>query len=236
MHRGFQLAIRSFSLLLLAACTPYLPPAQGTDRLRYATYVYELEQCADTATALENDYLALIERASDEERFHLYRHYNRLMGTWLQVDFLQILLDLAVEATSHWDEEEVRSTLRDHAQYVLWELDNAIDGLEDNSFDAQRLTHLWVDDSSRSLLSSVRITVNRLLVDYCAAAFAVFLTRRSGTRRFKSSTWRSPRRAAQLSIVRPQPPPTLSRDGECTNDEARLIDNSGSFAEFWRWR
>jgi len=170
MHREFQLAIRSFSLSLVTACTLYVPAVQGADRLPYATCVYELEQYAETSTTLENAYLSLIASASDEERFNIYRNYNRLMGTWQQVEFLQTLLDLAVEATSHSDNEEVRSTLGDHAQYVRWELDNAIDGFEDNSFDARQFTHLWVDESSRSLLSNVRITVNRLLVDYCAAA------------------------------------------------------------------
>jgi hypothetical protein len=170
MQHGFQLAIRSFSRLVLLAYALYVPAADGTERLRDATYVYELGQYAGAATALENDYLLLIESASDKERFNLYRNYNRLMGAWLQVDFLQTLLDLSVEAPSLADEEEVRSMLRDHAQYTLWELDNAIEGLEDASFGAQRETHLWVNERSSALLSNVQITVNRLLIDHFAAA------------------------------------------------------------------
>jgi len=164
------MANRSISLVLLLACAPYVPMAHGIERLGDATYVYELGRYADAVSTLERDYLSLIESASGEERFNLYRNYDRLMGTWLQVDFLQTLLDAAVEATSHSDDEEMRSALRDHAQYVLWELDNAIAGLEENSIEPQRLGHSEVNEGSRSLLSTVRITVNHLLADHCAAA------------------------------------------------------------------
>jgi len=165
------MAIRSILLSLSIACTPYVPTAHGFERLGDAAYVYEYGRYADAAIVLERDYLALIESAPDEERFNLYRSYDRLMGTWLQVDFLQTLLDIAVDATSRAAEEEIRSTLRDHVRYVLWELDNAIAGLEQlNPPEPRRLTHLEVDEVCRSLLSSVRIAVNRLLVDHCATA------------------------------------------------------------------
>ena len=160
--------IRSIALLLLLACAPYVPTATGTERL--AIYVYDLGQHADSVTALEDEYLLLIESASGDERFNLYRNYDRLMGTWLQVDFLQSLLDRAVEAASDLDEEETRSMLRDHAQFTLWELDGAIAGLEESSAEAQRWTDSRINERSRSLLSDVRRTVDRLLIDHCAAA------------------------------------------------------------------
>jgi hypothetical protein len=162
--------IRSISLWLLFACASYAPTPQGTERLGDAIHVFELGQHADAVIALEDEYLQLIESVAGEERFNLYRNYNRLMGTWLQVDFLQSLLDRAVEATSRLDEEEARSMLRDHAQYTLWELDSGIAGLEESSAEAQRWTDSRINERSRSLLSSVRMTVNRLLIDHCAAA------------------------------------------------------------------
>ena len=170
MHVVVQMAIRSISLLLLFACAPYVPTAQGTERLGDATYVYELEQYANAVTTLENNYLSLIESASGEERFNLYRNYNQLMGAWLQVDFVQTLLDLAVAATSRSDEEETRTMLLDHARYILWELDHAIADLDENTPDSQWLNQLWVNEGVHSLLSGVRITVNRMLVDRCASA------------------------------------------------------------------
>jgi len=164
------MTIRSIPLLLLFACALCPPTAYAVERLGDATYVYELGRHADAVTALERDYLSLIESAPREERFDLYRNYDRLMGTWRQVDFLQTLLDVAVDATARPDEEAIRSALRDHAQYVLWELDSAIAGLEEDSLEPRRSTYLEVDTGCRSLLANVRATIDRLLVDHCAAA------------------------------------------------------------------
>lgn len=156
--------------MLLFACAPYLPMAHGTERVGDATYVYQLEQYASAATGLERDLLSLIETASGEERFNLYWTYNQLMGAWLQVDFLQTLLDRSVATASHSAEEEVRTTLRDQAQFVLWELDHSITDLEQSMSEVKRLNYSRVNEVLRSLLSEVRTTVNRLLVDQCARA------------------------------------------------------------------
>ena len=155
-------------LLLLFACAACLPMAHGTERAGDAAYWYELERHAHAVTGLEQEFLSLIEAASVEERFNLYWTYNHLTGAWLQVDFLQTLLELSVDAPSSLDEEEIRTTLRDQAQFVLWELDHAITDLEQNVPEVQQLNQLRINEVLRSLLSEVHTTVNRLLADQCA--------------------------------------------------------------------
>ena len=162
------MAFRLNSLLLLFACAPYLPMAHATERVGDATYLYELEQYARAVDGLENEFISLIEAASDGERFNLYWTYNHLIGAWVQVDFLQSLLERSVAAQSHSDEEEIRTSLRDQAQFVLWEFDQAINDLEQNLPEIKRLNHLRINEVFRSLLSEVRTTVNRLLADQCA--------------------------------------------------------------------
>src|SRR5437867_3539305 len=103
---------RLSSLLLLFACAPYLPVVHGTERVGDATYWYELEQYANAVTALETEFLSLIEAAPSEERFYLYWTYNHLMGSWVQVEYLQTQLELSIEAQSDSDEESIRKPRR----------------------------------------------------------------------------------------------------------------------------
>ena len=142
--------------------------AHATERAGDATYWYELERHTHNVTGLEQAFFSLIEAASDDERFNLYWTYNHLTGAWLQVDFLQTLLELSVENPSSTDEEEIRTTLRDQAQFVLWELDHAITDLEQNVPEVKETKHLRISEVLRSLLSEVHATVNRLLADQCA--------------------------------------------------------------------
>ena len=153
---------------MLFACALYLPAAYGTERAGDAIYLHELEQYANAVTALEVEFLSLIEAASSDERFYLYWTYNHLTGSWAQVEYLQAQLERSVAAQSGPDDESARTTLRDHAQYVLWELGSAIDDLEQNMPEVRRLNHLWINEALRSLLSEVRTTVNGLWVDQCA--------------------------------------------------------------------
>ena len=162
------MAFRLNSLLLLFACAPYLPMAHATERGGDTTYRYELDRHALNATRLEQEFLSLIDAAPVDERFNLYWTYNHLTGAWLQVDFLQTLLQLSVDAPPSTDEEEIRITLRDQAQFVLWELDHAITDLEQNVPEVKQLNYLRINEVLRSLLSEVRTTVNRLLADQCA--------------------------------------------------------------------
>src|SRR5438874_5947904 len=117
-------------LLVLLACAPYLRPAHGSERVGDRLYVHAFEQHAAAVTALEDNLLALIETTPEDERLELYRTYNQLMGTWLQVDFLQSLLDASIAALLPMEEEEIRTGLRDQAQFELWELDHAITNIE----------------------------------------------------------------------------------------------------------
>ena len=155
-------------LLLLFASAPCLPMAHASGRVGDATYLYELEQYTSAVTALEKESLSLIEAASGEESFALYWTYNHLTGAWVQVDFLQSLLKSSVAASSDSDELKIRTTLRDQAQFVLWELDQATTDLEQNIPEVEQPSRLRIDGALRSLLSEVRTTVNRLLADECA--------------------------------------------------------------------
>ena len=162
------MAFRLSLLLLLFASAPCLPMAHATQRVGDATSLYELRRYARAVTGLEKEFLSLIKAASAEERFDLYWTYNHLTGAWVQVDFLQTLLKRAVAASSYSDESRTRTTLRDQAQFVLWELDQATTDLEQNIPEVEQPSRLRIDGALRSLLSEVRTTVNRLLADECA--------------------------------------------------------------------
>lgn len=163
-----QMTFRLSLLLLLVASAPCLPMAHASERVGDATYLYELERYASAVTALEKESLSLIEAASGEERFDLYWTYNHLTGAWVQVDFLQSLLKFSVTALSYSDELKTRTTLRDQAQFVLWELDRATTDLKQNIPEVEQPSRLRINGALSSLLSEVRTTVNRLLADQCA--------------------------------------------------------------------
>ena len=76
-------------------------------------------------------------------------------------------LELSVEAESYADEESMRTTLRDQAQFVRWELGHAISDLEESVPGVRSLNHLWINESLRALLADIRTTVDRLWADQC---------------------------------------------------------------------
>ena len=158
---------RPSSLLLLFACVPYLPVVHAMERVGDATYLYELEQYATAVTALEMEFLSLIEAAPSEDRFYLYWTYNHLTGSWVQVEYLQTQLELSLEAKSYADEESTRMTLRDQAAFVRWELGYSINDLEQTMPEVGPLNHVWGNEVVRSLLSEVRATVHRLWIEQC---------------------------------------------------------------------
>ena len=162
------MAFRFRSLLLWFACASCLPTAHGAERVGDATYLYDLGQYSQTATELEREFLSSIETASGQERFNQYWTYNHLTGARVQLDFLQSLLELAVAISPSSDDENARTTLRDHAQFVILELDNAVIELGRNVPELSRPAHLRSNELLRSLLSAVRTTVSRLLIDQCA--------------------------------------------------------------------
>ena len=155
-------------LLLLFACASYLPVVHGTERVGDATYLYELEQYANAVSALETEFQSLIEVAPSEERFYLYWTYNHLTGSWFQIEHVRTQLELSVEAESYSDEESMRTTLRDQAEFVRWELGHAIDDLEQSMHEVRPPNSLSINEALRSLLSEVRTTVDRLWTDQCS--------------------------------------------------------------------
>ena len=154
-------------LLALVICAPGMRPAYGTERAGDASAVYALQGQAEVVDSLERDILALIEHSPDESRFDLYRTYNRLMGTWIQVDLVQAMLELAVSAESPSEEEEIRAGLRDHARFALWDLDEVRIDLEREIAGVNRHEHSRLNDNIRWLLSEAKAVIGRVLIDQC---------------------------------------------------------------------
>jgi hypothetical protein len=164
----FQTILRFGLLALLFAAVLYEPVARGAVRMGDATYVYELERHANAMAVLARDLTSSIDSASDEERFNLYWTYNQLMGTWLQIDLLEGLLEASIEAVPTSDEEDIRRMLRDQIQFAQSELDHTVVDLARNVAAIKRYDHVRLNDSLRSLFMSVKATVERLMIDQCA--------------------------------------------------------------------
>jgi hypothetical protein len=162
------MAVRLKLLLLLFTCTSYPPVAHGVERSGDAVYLNEFERYANAAAALETEFLSSIEAASGEERFYLYWTYNHLIDSWVQIEYLQRQLEFSVEAQSYLEEESSRTTLRDQAEFVRWQLGDAVNDLQQNIPEVRRLNQLWINETLRSLLSEVGATVDRLRADQCA--------------------------------------------------------------------
>jgi hypothetical protein len=151
-------------LMVIVICAPGLHPAEGAERVGDALAVYAFQDRTQAAAALEREILDVIEGSPQEDRFELYRAYSVLVGTWVQVDLSQTLIGEAVSATSPSQEEELRVTLRDQAQFALWELDEAILYLERSIVDADP-RELTLNEAIRSLLAETRPIFGRLLAD-----------------------------------------------------------------------
>jgi hypothetical protein len=147
---------------LLFACALYLPMAHGVERAGDATYLYDLGQYTTAASSIEKQFLSLIDSAAGDERFDLYWTYNHLTGAWVQLGLLQSQLELSISVPSQLDEGTVRTTLRDQAEFVVWELDGAIAELEQTVPELKQSSHLRAGEVLLSLLSALRTTVGRL--------------------------------------------------------------------------
>jgi len=160
-------AIFRFGLpaLLFAGALHGSSVAWSAVRAGDATFVYELEAHTNAMVSLEKEFISSIDSASDQERFNLYWTYNQLTGTWLQVDLLERLLAASIDAAPICDEEEIRTMLRDQAQFTRAELDQAVTDLEHHVAAIKRYDYQRLNDAFRSLLSSVRATVDRMIVD-----------------------------------------------------------------------
>lgn len=162
------MTIRLSLLLLLSVWAPFMPPVHGAERIGDSAYLTEVERYANAVAGLETEFLSVIDAASGEERFYLYWTYNHLTDSRVQVEYLQRQVELAMAAQSLSEEESIRTTLRDQAQFVRWQLGDAIDDLQDNIPEVRRLSQLWINEALRSLLSEARTTVDRLWADQCA--------------------------------------------------------------------
>jgi hypothetical protein len=162
------MTIRLSFLLLLSICAPFVPVVDGAERIGDSVYLNEVQRYANAVAGLESEFLSLIDTASGEERFYLYWTYNHLTDSRVQVEYLQRQVELAMVAQSLSEEESVRTTLRDQAQFVGWQLGQAIDDLQQNIPEVRRLNQLGINEALRYLLSEVRTTVDRLWADQCA--------------------------------------------------------------------
>jgi hypothetical protein len=154
--------------LLFVACLALSGLAQGSERPGDTAFVDSSRQHARTALAVENEIRFLIVIAPDEERFTLYWTYDHFIETWLQVELLQEQLALAIGADSASEEEEARTTLRDQAQFTLWELDQTEVDLQRSIPDLKRPDHVRINQAIRDLLVEVRPSIIRLLFEQCA--------------------------------------------------------------------
>lgn len=154
-------------LVLLAVCACSVRVAQGAERVGDALVVYALRDRARIVDVLEQEMLALIENSPGEDRFELYRTYDQLMGTWVQAELSQTLVEQAMSATSASEEEGIRTVLRDQTQFALWELDQALAYLASSSRSAIQPESLRINLAIRSLLSETRTVIGRLLADQC---------------------------------------------------------------------
>ena len=166
-HSRVQMAARLKLLALLFTCAAYLPVAHGAERSGDAVYLSEFERHAKAVAALDAEFLSSIDAASEEDRFYLYWTYNHLVDSWVQVENLQEQLEFSVETQSYMDEESSRTTLRDQAEFVRWQLGDAITDLQQNIPEVRRLNQLWINEALRSLLAEVGATVDRLRADQC---------------------------------------------------------------------
>jgi non-ribosomal peptide synthetase component F len=172
-HRSVAAWIGRTAISFLAVAAYGLPTALAGERAGDTSSLDEFVQHANAVTALEAQFLSLIDSASTEEKFFLYWTYNHLTDARLQVEYLKTQLEISLAAESDADEASARTTLRDQAQFVRRELGNTIEDLEQNTPEVRRFTHLWINEALRRALSEMRATVNRLWAEQCARTTCV---------------------------------------------------------------
>jgi hypothetical protein len=143
-------------------------PASGFERVGDAASVYALRAHQAAAASLEQNLLALIERVPDDERGRVFGTYDRLMGAMSQVALLRTELESAIAAAAG-DEDVIRSTLRDEAQFAAREVETTRRQLELDALDASGAVHREWIAAAAALLTSVAASVDRLLADLAAS-------------------------------------------------------------------
>jgi len=158
---------RGLSLVLPLLYATGIAAAHGAERAGDALARYALQDRGRLAEQMETELLALIDASPFADRFELYRTYNQLTGTWLQMQLSQKLLDEAAAAGSLSQETSIRTTLRDQAQYALWELDDARASLERSTPAPDRGEPYRINLAIRVLLADARAIAERVLADQC---------------------------------------------------------------------
>jgi len=154
-------------LLLLLVCAQGLAPAYGAERIGDAVLLSALRDRTAVMNALQQDILALVEAAPQNDRFDLYRTYDGLMGAWVQVGLSEQLLERSIAAGSPPEEDEIRTTLRDQAEFALWDLDQARLDLESNVPDPSQSEYFRINEAIRSLLLEARTIIGHVLAAQC---------------------------------------------------------------------
>jgi hypothetical protein len=156
-------AMRCASLLLILFVSALrMPSAHGIERPEDALIANEIQHYAATVSRVQGDLLSLIQTASGEKRLDLYRTYNQSVGTWMQVDFLQTLLQMSIAETSAPAEQEARRALKEQASYTIWEVGQNIAELEAAIAGNKLSDDLRLHELLRSVLKEVEIIVIRL--------------------------------------------------------------------------
>ena|SRR2546427_5588944 len=155
--------MRCASLLLILFVSAFrIPAAHGIERPGDALIANEIQHYAAAVTRVQGDFLSLIEAASGVKRFDLYRTYNRSIGTWMQVDLLQTLLQLSITETSAPADQDARKALEEQASYTIWEVGQNIAELDAAIAENKLSDDLRLHELLRSVLKEVEIVVTRL--------------------------------------------------------------------------
>ena len=136
--------------------------AAGSERVGDASNVYALQRHGDAEALLEREIGTVIDAAPADDRFDLYRAFNQLSGTWSQIELIDELLQASIAAGPS-EEDDVRTTLRDQAAFVLWEIDDAEQLLSRDV--TQRSSSSASIGDIRAFFADVRKTVARLLAE-----------------------------------------------------------------------
>ena len=161
-------ALRSCATVSVAVLLcAFIVPTDAAERAGDALARAALQDRGVVVDRIEAQLLTLIEASPDDDRFELYRTYHQLTGTWLQMELSQTLLDEAASAGALSEETIIRTTLRDQAQYALWELDHARASLERSAPAPEQREHYRINAAIRAVLADARTIVERLLADQC---------------------------------------------------------------------
>ena len=150
---------------VLIAWTCWLPIALAVERPGDAALAQELHGHALSAAVIQEQLLALTERAPRDEQFELYRTYDDAIGAWLQIEFVRGLLDASIVATSGAGEQGFRTDLRDHARFTLWELDQHIANLDASIARGGPAEYLRLVRILRSLAAKARTSLVHLATE-----------------------------------------------------------------------